>query len=187
MLKNLSNQYGTLAKSFHWIVALAIIGMIPFGWYMGDMERGPERAEMYGLHKSIGITVLLLMIARVCWRIYNGKLPRDNPAHPKWERMLANTVHALLYVCALAMPLTGWGMSSAGGHDVFWFGIPVPPLVEPNRELGGLFSSIHSAAAWAVISLVSLHILGALKHHFVDKDGTILRMFPGVTNTRDKA
>ncbi len=174
MWKNTPDAYGLIAKSFHWVVALLIIGLLCLGFYMEGLQ-GPDRGQFYGIHKSFGLMVLMLIVCRFVWRQYTG-VPRDNPAHPKWERTLADIVHYALYAAAFLMPLSGWGMSSAGGHPVMFFGLPVPPLVSPDKVLGAYFSAMHSVLAWTIITLVSLHVLGALKHHFIDRDDTLRRM-----------
>lgn len=177
MLKNTSNAYGLIAKLFHWSVAILIISLLGVGLWMGglDIETAPYKYDVYGLHKSFGIVVLALMIGRFCWRIYNTSVaPHAN--HKTWERHLAKVAHVLLYVMAFTMPLSGWGMSSAGGHAVSLFGLPMPALVPENKDLGGIFHTIHGYGGWFLIGLVSLHVFGALKHHFVDRDDTIKRM-----------
>lgn len=175
MLKSTPERYGLVAKSFHWIVALLIIGMLIMGFYMEGLDRGPDRSALYALHKSFGVMVLMLVVCRFLWRQYTGA-PRDNMKHPYWERALASFVHYGLYAATFLMPLSGWGMSSAGGRPVAFFGLDMPPLVAPNEALGAFFSASHSVLAWTIITLVSLHVLGALKHLIVDRDGTLQRM-----------
>lgn len=176
MLKSNTEQYGDVAKTFHWIIALGIISMLAFGFYLETIE-GPARGELMGLHKSVGVTILILMIGRICWRIYAGH-PAPMDAHARWERLVATVTHYLLYIAAFLMPLSGLLMSNAAGRPVGWFGIPVPTLISPDAGLRNLFGASHSVFAWTLISLISLHILGALKHVFIDKDGTLKRMLP---------
>lgn len=178
MWKNTQDAYGAASKSFHWIMAVLIIGMLIMGFYMEGLPPSPDKGELYGLHKSLGVTILIIVVARFCWRAYS-KPPIVNPKHPRWERGLAAFVHYALYAAAFLMPLSGWGMSSAGGHPVAFFGLELPPLVGKDKDLGEFFSASHSVLAWTIITLVSLHVLGALKHQFIDRDGTLLRMFYG--------
>lgn len=178
MLKNTPERYGVIAQIFHLLVAVLIIGLLAVGLYMSGLPgAAPGKFALYGLHKSFGITVLILIVARLCWRLYNADLPLDNPAHAKWERLLAHSVHVLLYAAAIAMPLSGWTMSSAGGHPVALFGLPVPPLVDKDPALGELAASAHSVIGWTIIALVALHVAGALKHQLLDRDNTLGRMF----------
>ena len=134
-LKNTNDNYGAVAKTFHWVIALIIIGMIPFGWYMGDLEASPEKFRFYALHKSIGITVLALVASRLLWRLWMGA-PQALKTHKAWEIRLAKTVHVLLYILMFLMPLSGWMMSSAAGFPVSVFGLfTMPNILNKNQEL----------------------------------------------------
>lgn len=177
MLKNTSTAYGNVAKLFHWIIGLGIIAMLAFGLYMEGLPPEPSKFALYGIHKSVGIMLLILMGGRVLWRLYTGA-PNQIAAHPKWECMLAVSIHYLLYIAAILMPLSGWAMSSAGGHPVSLFGLPVPPLVPENKEWGSIFNAAHSFLGWVLIVSISLHVLGTLKHVFIDRDETLKRMLP---------
>lgn len=176
MLKNTPDAYGDVAKVFHWFIAFGLLSMIFFGWYIGDLE-GPQRGALMGLHKSIGVTILIVVACRFLWRIYTGHpVPLD--AHAKWERLLATTVHYLLYIAAFCMPLSGWLMSNAAGRSVELFGLPMPTLIAPDQGLRDILGSAHSLLAWSILSLAALHVIGTLKHVFIDKDGTLKRMLP---------
>ena len=177
MLKNSDTAYGDVAKLFHWIIGLGIIAMLALGLYMSDLPNEPSKFELFGLHKSIGITLLILMGGRVLWRLYTGA-PNQLASHPAWERKLAICIHYLLYAAAILMPLSGWAMSSAGGYPVSLFGLPVPALMSKNQALGNFFSAAHSVLGWVLIVSISLHVLGALKHVFIDRDETLKRMLP---------
>lgn len=177
-LKNTPDTYGLVNKLVHWLLAITIIGMIFFGWYMGDLEISPDKFKLYALHKSIGITVLALVVFRVFWRLFLG-VPKSLPHHKDWEKLLSKAAHLLLYIAIFVMPLSGWLMSSAAGFPVSVFGaFTMPDLIEKNREFGKLLGSVHLLSAWTILVLVSLHVLGALKHHFIDKDETLKRMLP---------
>lgn len=179
MLKNSQERYGAIAKIFHWLVGIAIIGMIPFGWYMGDLPSSePIKFQYYALHKSIGITVLILVWLRFLWRLYT-LAPQENKEHALWERRLSKAVHVVLYILMVAMPLSGWLMSSASGFPVSFFGqFTIPDLIGKDQELGKLLNNLHSKIAWGIVAFASLHVLGALKHHLIDKDSTLRRMLP---------
>lgn len=176
-LKNTNESYGWLAKTLHWLIAFAIIALLIVGNLMTGMERGEFRGTIYGIHKSTGILVLALVIARVCWRMVNIQ-----PTHAqlaRWQRLSAHGVHYALYACMFLMPLSGWGMSSAGGHAVSFYGLfTVPPLVAPDKELGGFFNGIHFYVSWLMVALLVAHIGAALLHHFYYKDRILKRMLP---------
>lgn len=177
-LKNTLASYGWLAKSFHWVVAVLIIGMLIVGNVMVRMEEGnPNIYPIYNLHKSTGVLVLVLVIARFCWRVISVE-----PSHaqlPTWQRFLSTAVHYALYVCMFAMPISGWGMSSAAGYPVQFFGLfSLPPLVEKNKSLGELFAMTHGWVSWILIALLCAHIGAALLHHFYYKDNILKRMLP---------
>ena len=170
-------SYSKTAKTFHWLTALLVLGMLAFGFFMGGIE-GLARFKAYNLHKSIGITILVLISLRLLWRLTHS-YPPSLSSHKPWEKILAKLVHFSLYGLLFLMPLSGWTMSSAAGRPVKVFDLfTMPDLVSPDRELAGFLSSAHWYIAWGIIGLVTLHIAGALKHHIVDKDVTLKRMLP---------
>ena len=176
-MKNTENSYGSAAKGFHWIIGLLMIGLVILGLTMGDFE-APFKFKLYGWHKALGIIVLGLAALRLIWRFINVQ-PKSIPTHKPWERILAHTAHWALYASMFIMPLSGWAMSSAGGHAVSLFGwVTLPPLVEKSKELGGIFHEIHEYAGFTLIALIILHAVGAIKHHFIDRDDTLRRMLP---------
>ena len=177
-LKNTQDAWGSVHKLLHWLIALAVVGLLCVGWYMHEMPNSPDKIRIYALHKSFGITVLTLMLVRVAWRWSN---PR--PALPStmkgWERTLAGVVHGGLYAALLAMPLSGWLFNSASNFPLKWFGLfKMPALTGPDRDLKLLAQDVHWALSWVIVTLVVLHVAGALKHHFVDRDDVLKRMMP---------
>jgi cytochrome b561 len=165
-------------KTLHWIVGPIILFLLALGLIMADMDRGaPFRAEFYSLHKSFGIMVLILAFVRLSVRL-TSQHPPEPKGHKKWERVLANAVHVFLYIGMFAMPLSGWAMSSAGGRDVQMFGLPVPPLVPENEQIGGFAHTAHTYIAYALIVALALHFAGVLKHMLIDRDDTLLRIIP---------
>lgn len=176
-IKNTQNSYGLVSVSFHWIMGLIMIGLVIAGLMLAD-ELIPDenRRAVMGLHKSFGITILMLIGLRLLWRFTNlvPKLPADMAG---WKKGLAHLVHFGLYVSMIVMPLSGWGMSSAGGHPVNFFGLfELPALVEKNKELGKVFHEIHEIAGFVLIGLFALHVGAALLHHFIYKDNVLKRM-----------
>lgn len=178
MIKNTSDSYGSIAKSFHWIVGLMMIGLIIAGLIMTRMEAGALKWDIYGLHKATGILVLALVFMRAIWRARNVQ-PDSHPNHQKWEKHLAHSAHIGLYIMMIGMPLTGWAMSSAGGHPISLYGLfTVPPLLDKTPDLAKIFNLVHEYMGYAMIAIILLHIAGALKHHVIDKDSTLRRMLP---------
>lgn len=182
------NRYTAVAIALHWIIAFSILGLIAVGWIMGDMPPGADQFAVIQLHKSFGITVLLLSIARVVWRLMNP--PPPEPPMPGWQRAVSGLVHGAFYVLIIAMPLSGWIMVSAsptGIGTMLYNAIPWPHLpvladlpAETKKQLHEPLEFVHSKLAWVIIVLLGLHVAGALKHQFVDRDGLLARMAPGL-------
>lgn len=176
--KNTDQEYGRVARGFHWTMAVLIIGLLIMGYVMGDLPRGPDKLFVFGLHKSFGTLVLILVMLRLGWRLGNVK-PKALDSHQMWERWLAHATHILLYVFMFLMPITGWLMTSAGNFPHPFFGLfNVPHIIGPNKDLAHTFKEIHETAAIGFIALISLHFAGALKHWVIDRDITIQRMWP---------
>lgn len=177
-LRNTVTQWGTPAKLLHWLVVLLIIGQFVLASLAEDLPLGMAKLGMLARHKSVGITIFALAVLRLLWRLLNPtpELPANTPP---WQRRLAQTTHALLYAVILAMPLSGWAMSSAKNYPVSWFGlIQLPDLVAPNESLFSTLKETHEALATALLVLAALHVAGALKHHFIEKNGVLRRMLP---------
>lgn len=178
--------YNRVAKLLHWLIGLGILGMLGLGWIMGEMEKGPGRIAAYQAHKAIGITILALVLVRVMWR-----LTTVHPAFPAtmkaWEVRVSKLTHLALYALMLAMPLTGWALSSTSPYGISFFGLgqvpnlPVLPDLENKQEIGHAFGEVHETLALALAILVALHIAAALKHHFKERDDILLRMMPRFT------
>lgn len=180
--RNTNEQYGGVAKSFHWVIALLVIGMLCVGLYMTGLDLSPQKLQIYGLHKSVGITILVLVSMRLLWRLMNAH-PIALPNHQKWEKVLAKVIHGLLYVALFLMPLSGWIMSSAKGFSVSVFGLfTLPDLVRPSEELAKNAVQVHEIIAYTMIVMIGLHFAGAMKHHVIDRDSTLRRMLPNVLN-----
>jgi len=177
-LKNTAEQYGSLSKFFHWTVAIMVVALLTVGFIMDDISDKALKMQVYNIHKLIGLSVLLLMIMRLLWRL-NNVLPEYPPTVPKWARKAARATHDLLYLVLIIMPLSGWIMSSAAGHPPHLgsWSLGIPGLTA-NKTLAQYGNSLHYVLAWAIPSLILLHIGAALKHHFMDKDEVLLRMLP---------
>lgn len=175
-LKNTASHHGSLSKWLHWGIAFIVVGMLAAGFYMANTDSSPLRTNVSNLHKSFGILIILLMLLRLGWRFANitPTLPRTMP---QWEQIAARLVHYLFYIVLIAMPLSGWLMGSAAGRPPEFFGLFVLPSIAPeSRALAGFFREIHGFIAWSLVILIALHVLAALKHHFLDKNDVLRRM-----------
>ena len=187
------HRYTGVAIALHWIIALAIFGLIGVGWFMGDLPNDhPLKESIYQMHKSVGITVLILTLARIAWRVMNPP-PEDADGLTGWESALGHAVHVGFYALMLAMPLTGWlYVSTAYDFDIptVLFGIvswPDIPFVSglANEAGHGVVEFIHSKLAWVAIGLLVLHVAGAVKHEIGDEEGVLKRMIPGLFGKTD--
>jgi cytochrome b561 len=177
-LKNTVNSYGSVAKFLHWLIFLLIATLLVIGFLMTGMENSPDKFKIYGIHKSVGIIVLLTVILRLLWKAINIYPPLPDTLS-KWDKLAAHAGHALLYVLIIAMPLSGWLMSSASGFSVSVFGwFILPDLIAPDKELGKQLRDNHGWLAYAIIVMVSLHVIAALLHHFYFKNNVLRRMLP---------
>lgn len=174
-----SARYSRGAIAFHWIIALLIAGNFAGAWLAEDLPKA-EQMEMMGYHKAFGLLVLALTIARIAWRLTHQPPPLVETLKA-WEAALAKVLHALMYFLMLAIPLAGWGLHSAfsKGQAVSAFGLAVPALpVGSDKPTVGMFHELHEVFATLMLVLFAVHVAAALKHHLVDKDGTMRRMVP---------
>jgi len=173
-LKNSSTQFGSISIALHWIIALLMIGMLCVGLYMVGLPLSPQKIQIYGWHKATGMFILLMVLLRLIWRLSNIQ-PRLKL--PFWEKISARVMHWLLYALMFLMPLTGWLMTSAAGYTVSFFGLfIIPAPISANEQAKALFGTLHEGFAYALIVAIIIHILAALKHHFIDKDDILRRM-----------
>ncbi|MDO9599975.1 MAG: cytochrome b [Azoarcus sp.] len=175
----MNNTYTRTAIALHWLIALCLIGSFALGTYMTDLSLSPRKLELYSWHKWAGVSIFLLVLIRLGWRL--GHPPPPLPASmPAVLRAAAHFTHIALYVLMIAIPLSGWLMSSAKGVQTVWFGIvPLPDLLTKNADLGKQLESLHFLLNYTMAVLVFTHIGAALKHHFIDRDDILRRMLPG--------
>jgi cytochrome b561 len=172
----MNTTYTPVAKGLHWLMAVLILGLLALGIYMSDLPLSPQKLELYSWHKWSGVTVFLLLWLRLAWRVTHRP-----PALPETlsapMRLAAHAGHAALYLLMLAIPLSGWLMSSAKGFQTVWFGVlPIPDLLGRDRELGDLLQQVHKLLNLLLMLTLAGHVLAALWHHFVLKDDTLRRM-----------
>lgn len=173
-----ANAYGKPAIALHWLIAAIIFVSFPVGLTMVDMQLSPTKLRIYSYHKWAGVTVFLLALVRVAWRATHPAPPLP-AAIPKWQQALAGATHLLLYLLLLAVPLSGWLMSSALGFQTVYFGVlPIPDLLAKNKELGESLKFVHMFLNYTLGALVLLHVGAALKHHLIDRDDVLARMLP---------
>ena len=171
-------SYTKTAKALHWLMAALLFGLLALGFYMQDLPLSPEKLQLYSWHKWAGVTAFLLVAFRLFWRLAH-RPPALPASMPKRMQFAAHAGHLLLYGLMIAIPLSGWLMSSAKGFQTVYFGVlPIPDLIEKNKELGHLLAEVHETLSWLFIILLVGHIAAALKHHFIDKDDILIRMLP---------
>lgn len=171
-------RYSGVAMAFHWIIAILVIVNWQIAERAGGLD-GPAAGAVWNYHKAWGITILVLTLGRIAWKLAHPGPPF--PAHHKpWERALARTLHFTFYALLLALPLAGWLANSLTGRTIDFFGLfTIPALpVGANKELGGAIFDLHATTGTVLLVLVGLHILGVVKHLAIDRDGELFRMLP---------
>jgi cytochrome b561 len=178
--QTMQQRYTTTAIALHWLVALLIVGAFTLGLVMTDIPGfSPAKLRYFAWHKWAGVTVLLLATLRLLWRLKN-RPPALPPGMPAWQRGAAHGLHHLLYVLIFAVPLSGYFYTLAAGVPVVYFGLfKLPVLIAKNPALAETLKTLHYWLNMSMAALVALHVLAALKHQFVDRDGTLGRMLPG--------
>lgn len=174
----MKHRYNLTAISLHWLIALGLIGTFALGVYMSDLALSPNKLKLYSWHKWAGVSIFFLALCRLAWRVTHRPpaLPGTMPAR---MHLLAHAAHWVLYALMLAIPVSGWLMSSAQGFQVVWFGImPLPDLVARDKALGTLLQDIHVTLNYTLLCVVIAHVAAALKHHFIDRDDVLSRMLP---------
>ena len=175
--RNTALRYGFVAQGLHWTIAGLVVVQVVLAQIADDLPVGLDRLALMARHKSVGITILALAVIRLAWRLIDR--PPPPPPMPRWQLAAARLNHAAFYLLLLAMPLSGWLMSSASNFPVSWFGLfQLPDFVRPDEGLEDLLGDVHETLATALVTLAVLHVVAALKHQFIDRDGLLLRMLP---------
>lgn len=178
--------YSRPAIALHWLIALIIFVSFPVGLYMVDLPLSPAKLKIYSYHKWAGVTVLILALVRVMWRATHAAPPLP-ASMPHWQQALAGATHILLYGLMLAIPVSGWLMSSALGFQTVYFGVlPIPDLIAKNKLLGEQLKFVHMFLNYTLAALVVTHVAAALKHHLVDRDDVLTRMLPLLRRKQEK-
>ena len=177
-----SSRYTATAIVLHWLLAGVVLGLFGMGLYMADLPFSPQRLQLYNWHKWAGVCFLILSVLRLLWRLVNRPpaLPAEvSQAMPAWQTRAYHATHHLLYGLFFAVPVAGWAYSSAAGFPIVLFGqLPLPDLLAVNKDLAEQIKPLHELLAFALVGLAALHVGAALKHHWLDRDGLLLRMWP---------
>lgn len=169
-------RYAPVAIVLHWLLAVLIAGQAGLGWYMMSVEDDPGSERYFDLHKSIGLTILALVLARAAWRLVHR--PAELPASvPKWEVLASSVVQWLLYACMILLPVTGFTGASYTKSGVAFFGLRLPAWRAPDHDTAELFFAIHQTLVWILVALVALHALAGLKHLVLNRDRVFQRMW----------
>jgi len=173
-----SGRYSAVAQAFHWIIAALIVTQFVLANLALDLPLGVHKLALFARHKSVGMTILMLAVLRLAWRLKNPAPPLP-PGMSPLERLLARATHTAFYVLLFAMPVTGLLMSSAKNYSVSWFGLFTwPNLIGQNEAAFEALRTTHDWLSYVLFAIAVLHILAALKHHFWNKDDVLLRMLP---------
>lgn len=177
-LRNTESSWGSVTKFMHWSISSSVIMIFLIAFFLLGRRNSPYIADYFTLHESLGMTVLFLMIIRLPWRLSN-KTPALPSTVPTWQRIASRTSHALLYLCLFIMPLSGWIHATAHGYapKVWWLYTLAAPVAE-DKALSHNTELVHNFFAWVFGIVICIHVLAAIKHHFIDKDNVLSRMLP---------
>jgi cytochrome b561 len=171
-------QYGTTAKVLHWLIAALLLVQYLIGWLMPDIHRGMKPGAAMTFHVSIGMTILILVVLRLAWRLTHPVAPESSL--PPWQRLSSEVVHWLLYALVLATTVTGWLFASFRGWSIsFFYLAPMPMLASGNAETVKIIDGLHQAMEWALLVVIGIHVAVALAHIFIYRDRIMQRMLPG--------
>lgn len=172
------DRHTDIAISLHWLIFLLVACGFSLAVYMVDLPLSPPKLKYFSWHKWIGVTIFLLAVTRVAWRLAQPA-PALPSVMPLWQQRTASAIHALLYVLILVIPLTGWLYSSAAGVPTVYLGlVQLPDLLTRDKALAGQLKLVHVTLNYTMLSLVIIHAAAALKHHLIDRDGVLTRMLP---------
>ncbi len=174
-------RYGAVARSLHWLVAALVLLQFPLAIYMENFVEPFSQAQFQAvnLHKTVGVSILVLVLARIAWRLASPPPPLP-AAMPRWEKAAAHAGHAALYLLLLAQPVIGLLHGFTSGYPtVLFFAFTLPSPLAADEQLTRLFGALHVYLGWAFLALIAVHVGAALRHHFLLKDQVLSRMLPG--------
>lgn len=185
-MSDTKEKFSGITVALHWLLALAIVGALIYGLWIDTLPKGDLKAFHIRNHKSMGMIILAFAVFRILWRLLQG-LPKQLRSAPAWERTVQVSTQLLLLAATVAVPLSGIYFSAMGGHAVSVFGFEVVPQFIAKESIDKVAAdrafAIHSTLAWLLIALIGLHVLGAVKHVVVSKDGGTLRRMLGARVT----
>jgi len=171
-------HYGTIAKTFHWLIMALLAVQYPIGWLMPDIHRGQQPGAPMTFHVSFGITILILIVLRFAWRLTHPVAPESSL--PPWQRLSSGVVHWLLYALVLGTTVTGWLFASFRGWSLSYFYLaPLPMLAADNAAAGKAIDGLHQAMELALIVMIGIHVAAAVAHRWFYRDQVMQRMLPG--------
>jgi cytochrome b561 len=172
--------YGDVAIALHWLLAGLIVVAFLIGLSMVDLPFSPQRFRFFNWHKWLGIAVLMLSAARLLWRAAGHPPPSPPSGMPGWQLAAYRGTHLAFYALFFVVPLLGWAYTSAVGVPVVFLGwLPLPDFVPRDKGLGDeVLKPLHEASSWLLAGLVAVHVAAAFKHHFIERDGLLSRMWP---------
>jgi len=178
MLRNSETGWGAIAKSLHWLLAVMIALQFVLGQLAENAPVSPRKLDLFVWHKSFGLCILLLVVVRIAWRLANVA-PGSLPGIRAWEHRAARAAHLLLYLLMLAVPLSGWWVSDTSRipFKAFW-SVPVPDLLAADRALSETAGFVHGSLTTVLLIVLAVHVLAALRHHFLLRNDTLRRMLP---------
>ena len=177
-VKDAPDGYGIVSRLFHWLMAIAIFGLFGLGWWMVELDYySPYYVSAPNLHRSVGILLFIALLARIFWRCLNVK--PDDADLTAMERMASRFVHIGFYPLLIALSISGYLISTPGGRAIDVFGLFSVPSIVQQKGLEDSAGWVHWALAYGVIALAVVHTAGALKHHFIDKGSSLMRMWSG--------
>jgi cytochrome b561 len=175
--RNTRSSWGWFSRFLHWLVVLMIALQAALGFIADSLSRSPLKVDMMTAHKSLGITILAVLLVRVAWRLGNPP-PVHPPGSPAWEKTAAKISHALLYVLMFAVPLSGWLSASTSIIPwKLWWTLSWPRIASPDPDLHSLASDLHEITFICLCIVLTIHIAAALKHHFINRDEVLKRMW----------
>ncbi|MFP8778744.1 cytochrome b [Hydrogenophaga sp. RWCD_12] len=169
-------RYSPPAILIHWVQALLLAVLAGLGWFMMSIEDEPGSDWYFGMHKSLGLLFIGLVVIRLLWRMTQLASPTDD-GFPAWQNLLSKGTQVLMYLLMFLMPLSGMAGAAFSEEGIAFFGIALPRWVAENHDTAEQFFDLHGAIVWALIALIALHVAGALKHRFIDRDNVFQRMW----------
>jgi cytochrome b561 len=177
MIRNTTAGWGTVARWFHWVLAIAIIGMIGFGWGVNHVPARPDRFFYRSIHADIGYVVLLLTVLRLAWRVINPTPAPPDDSRP-WQKIAARLSHTALYLIVILVAMLGWAHSGAHAPDYSdFFGLfRVPQFTSPDRAAAQAYEDRHILFAYVLLALIVVHVAATAWHHYIRRDRVAVRM-----------